>query len=135
MFLCARAAFRQMRAQSPQGGRIINNGSISAHTPRPGSVAYTSTKHAVTGMTKTLGLDGRPFGIAAGQIDIGNAKTELAASIAQGVPQADGSIKPEAMMDAQQVAEAVLHMASQPKGTNIPFLTVMATNMPWLGRG
>jgi NADP-dependent 3-hydroxy acid dehydrogenase YdfG len=135
MFLCARAAFRQMRAQDPQGGRIINNGSISAHTPRPGSVAYTSTKHAITGMTKTLGLDGRPFGIAAGQIDIGNAKTELAASIAKGVPQADGSIRPEAMMDVQQVAEALLHMASQPQGTNIPFLTVMATNMPWLGRG
>lgn len=135
MFLCARAAFRQMRQQDPQGGRIINNGSVSAHAPRPGSVAYTSTKHAITGLTKTLGLDGRPFGIACGQIDIGNARTELAAAIGQGVPQADGTIKPEPMMDVAQVAEAVLHMANQPAGTNIPFLSIMATNMPWLGRG
>lgn len=135
MFLCARAAFRQMRAQQSQGGRIINNGSVSAHTPRPGSVAYTSTKHAITGLTKTLALDGRSFGIACGQIDIGNARTELAARIAQGVPQADGSIRPEPMMDVAEVAGAVLHMASQPPGTNIPFLSIMATNMPWLGRG
>lgn len=135
MFLCARAAFRQMRAQSPQGGRIINNGSISAHAPRPGSVAYTSTKHAITGLTKSLALDGRPFGIACGQIDIGNAATDLAARIAQGVPQADGSIRPEPMMAVAEVADAVLHMASQPPGTNIPFLSIMATNMPWLGRG
>jgi len=135
MFLCARAAFRQMRRQAPQGGRIINNGSVSAHAPRPGSVAYTSTKHAITGLTKTLALDGRPFGIACGQIDIGNARTELAASIEKGVPQADGSIRPEPMMDVAQVAAAVLHMATQPEGANIPFLSIMATNMPWLGRG
>ncbi|WP_323035539.1 SDR family oxidoreductase [Pararhodobacter sp.] len=135
MFLCARAAFRQMRRQTPQGGRIINNGSVSAHVPRPGSVAYTSTKHAITGLTKTLGLDGRPFGIACGQIDIGNARTALAAAIEAGVPQADGTIKPEPMMDVADVAAAVLHMANQPAGTNIPFLSIMATNMPWLGRG
>lgn len=135
MFLCARAAFRQMRRQTPQGGRIINNGSVSAHAPRPGSVAYTSTKHAITGLTKTLGLDGRPFGIACGQIDIGNARTALAAAIEAGVPQADGTIKPEPMMDVADVAAAVLHMANQPAGTNIPFLSIMATNMPWLGRG
>jgi NAD(P)-dependent dehydrogenase (short-subunit alcohol dehydrogenase family) len=135
MFLCARAAFRQMRAQDPQGGRIINNGSISAHAPRPGSVAYTATKHAVTGLTKTLALDGRPFDIAAGQIDIGNARTDLAASISKGVPQADGSIKAEPMMDVGEVAQAVLYMATQPAGTNVPFLTVMATNMPFIGRG
>ena len=135
MFLCARAAFRQMRHQDPQGGRIINNGSVSAHAPRPGSVAYTSTKHAITGLTKTLALDGRPFGIACGQIDIGNARTELAAAIEQGVPQADGSLKGEPMMDVAEVAAAVLHMANQPAGTNIPFLSIMATNMPWLGRG
>ena len=135
MFLCARAAFRQMRRQDPIGGRILNNGSISAHAPRPGSVAYTSTKHAITGLTKTLALDGRPFGIAAGQIDIGNARTELAARIEKGVPQADGSIRPEPMMDVAEVAEAVLFMARQPAGTNVPFLTVMATTMPFVGRG
>jgi len=135
MFLCARAAFRQMRRQQPLGGRIINNGSVSAHAPRPGSVAYTSTKHAITGLTKTLALDGRPFDIACGQIDIGNARTDLAAKIEQGVPQADGSVRAEPMMDVAQVADAVLHMASQPKGTNVPFLSIMATNMPWLGRG
>lgn len=135
MFLCARAAFRTMRRQDPQGGRIINNGSVSAHAPRPGSVAYTATKHAITGLTKTLALDGRPFGIAAGQIDIGNARTELAAAIARGVPQADGSIKPEPMMDVSDVAKAVYHMATLPPGANIPFLSIMATNMPWLGRG
>jgi len=135
MFLCARAAFRQMRSQQPQGGRIINNGSISAHAPRPGSVAYTATKHGVTGLTKTLALDGRPFGIAAGQIDIGNARTDLAAQIARGVPQADGSLRAEPMMELPEVAAAVWHMATQPRGTNIPFLTIMATEMPWLGRG
>ena len=135
MFLCARAAFRQMRNQQPMGGRILNNGSVSAHAPRPGSVAYTATKHAITGLTKTLALDGRPFDIAAGQIDIGNARTELAAQIGQGVPQADGSIKAEPMMELPEVAAAVWHMANQPKGTNIPFLSIMATNMPWLGRG
>lgn len=135
MFLCARAAFRQMRRQKPQGGRIINNGSVSAHTPRPGSVAYTASKHAVTGLTKTLALDGRPFGIAAGQIDIGNARTELAAQIGKGVPQADGSIRAEPMMELEEVSGAVLHMASLPAGANIPFLNIMATKMPWLGRG
>ena len=135
MFLCARAAFRHMRRQDPQGGRIINNGSVSAHAPRPGSVAYTATKHAITGLTKTLALDGRPYGIAAGQIDIGNARTELAAAIARGVPQADGSIRPEPMMQVADVAAAVFHMASLPTGANIPFMSIMATNMPWLGRG
>lgn len=135
MFLCARAAFRQMRRQAPMGGRIINNGSVSAHAPRPGSVAYTSTKHAITGLTKTLALDGRPFDIAAGQIDIGNAMTELAAQIGAGVPQADGSIRAEPMMSVDEVAAAVLLMATLPTGTNIPFLSIMATAMPWLGRG
>lgn len=135
MFLCARAAFRHMRQQSPQGGRIINNGSVSAHAPRPGSVAYTATKHAITGLTKTLALDGRPFDIACGQIDIGNAQTELAASIAQGVPQADGTVRAEPMMRVETVADAVWHMANLPQGANIPFLSIMATNMPWLGRG
>jgi NADP-dependent 3-hydroxy acid dehydrogenase YdfG len=135
MFLCARAAFRQMRAQDPQGGRIINNGSISAHAPRPGSVAYTATKHAVTGLTKTLALDGRPFGIACGQIDIGNAATEMAAKMAKGVPQADGSVRAEAMMNVTEVANAVLAMATQPPGTNILTMTIMATNMPFVGRG
>ncbi|MBI1218382.1 MAG: SDR family NAD(P)-dependent oxidoreductase [Rhodobacteraceae bacterium] len=135
MFYCARAAFRQMRAQAPQGGRIINNGSISAHAPRPGSVAYTATKHAITGLTKTLSLDGRPFDIACGQIDIGNAATEMAAKMAKGVPQADGSIRAEAMMDAREVAEAVLHMAALPLSTNVQFMTIMATRMPFVGRG
>ncbi len=135
MFLCARAAFRAMRRQVPQGGRIINNGSVSAHAPRPGSVAYTATKHAVTGLTKTLALDGRPFGIAAGQIDIGNARTDLIAQVGAGAMQADGSIRPEPMMELPEVASAVLHMASLPQGANIPFLSIMATNMPWLGRG
>lgn len=135
MFLCARAAFGHMRRQDPMGGRIINNGSIAAHSPRPGSVGYTTTKHAITGLTKTLALDGRPFDIACGQIDIGNARTELAARMESGVKQADGSIRPEPMIDLEPVAQSVLHMASQPKGVNIPFLTVMATNMPFIGRG
>ena len=135
VFLCTQHAFRMMKQQQPAGGRIINNGSISAHAPRPGSVAYTATKHAITGLTKTLALDGRPFCIAAGQIDIGNARTDLAAAIARGVPQADGSIKPEPMMDVSDVAKAVYHMATLPPGANIPFLSIMATNMPWLGRG
>jgi NAD(P)-dependent dehydrogenase (short-subunit alcohol dehydrogenase family) len=134
-FLCARAAFRQMRKQTPQGGRIINNGSISAHAPRPGSVAYTSTKHAITGLTRTLALDGRPFDIACGQIDIGNALTEMAMPMTKGVPQADGSIAVEATMDPQNVADAVVHMASLPLGANILFMTVMATKMPFVGRG
>ncbi len=135
MFLCARAAFRQMRTQSPQGGRIINNGSISAHAPRPGSVAYTSTKHAITGLTKTLALDGRPFEIACGQIDIGNAVTEMTAAMASGVRQADGSLQAEDRMDVGHVAEAVFHMASLPLGANVLFTTLMASKMPLVGRG
>ena len=135
VFLAARAAFRVMRAQSPQGGRIINNGSISAHVPRPGSAPYTASKHAVTGITRAFSLDGRPFDIACGQVDIGNALTQLAERMQRGVPQADGSIKAEPMMDAQRVAEAVMYMATQPEGTNIQFLTVMATKMPFIGRG
>lgn len=134
-FLCARAAFSLMRRQKPQGGRIINNGSISAHAPRPGSVAYTATKHAVTGLTKTLALDGRPFDIACGQIDIGNAATDMVARMRQGVPQADGAIRPEATMDVRHVADAVLHMASLPLDANVLFMTVMASKMPFVGRG
>jgi NAD(P)-dependent dehydrogenase (short-subunit alcohol dehydrogenase family) len=135
MFLCARAAFGLMRRQTPQGGRIINNGSISAHAPRPGSAPYTTSKHAVTGLTKTLALDGRRFDIACGQIDIGNALTEMAAAFPNGVPQADGSIRAEPVMDTADVALAVLHMASLPLSTNIPFLTIMARDMPYIGRG
>ena len=135
VFLCARAAFARMRAQNPQGGRIINNGSISAHAPRPGSIAYTAAKHAVTGITRTLSLDGRPFNIACGQIDIGNAMSGMADRMAKGVPQADGSIKPEAMMDVSVVADTLFHMASLPDGANVQFVTVMATNMPFIGRG
>ncbi|MTH33485.1 SDR family NAD(P)-dependent oxidoreductase [Paracoccus limosus] len=135
MFLCARAAFRQMRRQDPMGGRIINNGSISADVPRPGSVPYTVSKHAVTGLTRTLSLDGRPFNIACGQIDIGNALTDMAQAMTKGVPQADGSVRVEPVMDATEVARAVWHMATMPEGTNIQWLTVMATNMPYIGRG
>lgn len=135
MFLCARAAFGLMRRQAPQGGRIINNGSISAHAPRPGSAPYTMSKHAVTGLTRTLALDGRRFDIACGQIDIGNAATEMAAAFPKGVPQADGAIRPEPVFDVDHVARAVLHMASLPLDTNIPFLTLMARDMPFLGRG
>jgi NAD(P)-dependent dehydrogenase (short-subunit alcohol dehydrogenase family) len=135
MFLCARAAFGQMRRQSPQGGRIINNGSISAHVPRPGSVPYTMSKHAVTGLTRTLGLDGRAFNIACGQIDIGNALTDMAARFTGGVPQADGSIRAEPVMDVAHVADAVLHMASLPLLVNVPFMTLMARDMPYIGRG
>lgn len=135
MFLCARAAFGLMRRQSPQGGRIINNGSISAHAPRPGSAPYTTSKHAVTGLTKTLALDGRRFDIACGQIDIGNALTDMAVAFTEGVPQADGSVKVEPVMDVGHVAEAVLHMASLPLSANIPFLTIMARDMPFVGRG
>ena len=133
--LCARAAFAQMRHQTPQGGRIINNGSISAHAPRPGSTAYTTTKHAITGLTKCLSLDGRPFNIACGQIDIGNALTEMAMPMTKGVPQADGSIKIEATMDPDHIAESVAHMAGFPLETNVQFMTVMATKMPFVGRG
>jgi NAD(P)-dependent dehydrogenase (short-subunit alcohol dehydrogenase family) len=134
-FLCARAAFRVMRAQTPQGGRIINNGSISAHAPRPGSVPYTATKHAITGLTKTLALDGRPFEIACGQIDIGNALTDMASTMTSGMPQANGAIAPEPVMDVQRVAEAVVYMAGLPLDANVLFLTVMATKMPFVGRG
>lgn len=135
VFNCARAAFRVMRAQDPQGGRIINNGSVSAHAPRPGSIGYTTSKHAVTGITRSISLDGRPFNIACGQIDIGNALTDMAVAMTKGVPQADGTTKVEAVMDAQVVADTVLHMASLPDGANVQFVTVMATNMPFIGRG
>lgn len=135
VFICARAAFRVMRAQDPQGGRIINNGSVSAHAPRPGSIAYTTSKHAVTGITRSVSLDGRAFNIACGQIDIGNALTDMAVAMTRGVPQADGSLKVEPVMDAQVVADTVMHMASLPEGANVQFVTVMATNMPFVGRG
>ena len=135
MFLAARAAFGVMRRQAPQGGRIINNGSISAHAPRPGSVAYTTTKHAITGLTKALELDGRAFGITCGQIDIGNARTALSAGFDQGMAQADGSRRPEPMMDLDPVVEAVLLMARMPAEATVPFLTVTARAMPWIGRG
>ena len=135
MFLCARAAFGQMRHQSPQGGRIINNGSISAYVPRPGSTPYTMSKHAVTGLTRTLGLDGRAFNIACGQIDIGNALTEMARAQTKGVQQADGTIRVEPTMDEAEVAAAVLHMASLPLSVNVPFMTIMARDMPFIGRG
>jgi len=134
-FLCARAAFRAMRTQTPQGGRIINNGSISAHAPRPGSAPYTSTKHAITGLTKSLSLDGRQFDICASQIDIGNALTEMAQAMTTGMPQADGSVRPEAVMDVAHVASSVLHMASLPLDANVQFMTVMASKMPFIGRG
>jgi NADP-dependent 3-hydroxy acid dehydrogenase YdfG len=124
-----------MKAQSPQGGRIINNGSISAHAPRPNSAPYTSTKHAVTGLTKSISLDGRAFNIACGQIDIGNAVTEISARMATGTQQANGQIAIEAMMDVQHVANAVVHMASLPLEANVQFMTVMATKMPFVGRG
>jgi NAD(P)-dependent dehydrogenase (short-subunit alcohol dehydrogenase family) len=135
MFLCIQAAFRVMKDQDPRGGRIINNGSISAHAPRPNSAPYTATKHAVTGLTKCASLDGRKYDIACSQIDIGNAMTELAARMAKGVPQADGSIKPEAMMNVREVASAVLYMASLPLDTNVQFMTIMASKMPFVGRG
>ena len=134
-FLCARAAFGAMRRQNPMGGRIINNGSVSAYAPRPGSVPYTATKHAITGLTKTLALDGRPFDIACGQVDIGNALTDMARAMTVGVPQANGTMAVEAVMDVQRVADAVLHMASLPLDTNVLFMTVMATKMPFVGRG
>lgn len=135
MFYCIQEAFRVMKDQDPRGGRIINNGSISAHAPRPNSAPYTATKHAVTGLTKCASLDGRKYDIACGQIDIGNAMTELAARMAKGVPQADGSIKPEAMMRVSEVASAALYMASLPIDTNVQFMTIMATKMPFVGRG
>lgn len=135
MFLCTQAAFRVMKAQVPRGGRIINNGSISAHAPRPNSAPYTATKHAVTGLTRSTSLDGRAFDIACGQIDIGNALTEMTARMTQGVPQADGSVRAEPTMDVQHVASTVLHMASLPLTANVQFATVMATRMPFVGRG
>ena len=135
MFNCARAAFRHMRHQNPQGGRIINNGSISADAPRWRSLPYTTTKHAITGMTKSLSLDGRLFDIACGQIDIGNALTDMTEDMATGKPQADGSMKPEPTMDVQHVADAVLNMAELPLEANVQFITIMATKMPLVGRG
>ena len=134
-FLCTQHAFRLMKAQQPMGGRIINNGSISAHTPRPNSVAYTATKHAMTGMTKAAALDGRSHNIAVGQIDIGNAATDMTTAMAQGMLQADGSVRSEARMDVQHVADAVVHMAGLPLNANVLFMTVMATGMPFVGRG
>ncbi len=134
-FLCTREAFRQMKRQSPQGGRIINNGSISAQTPRPGSVAYTATKHAMTGLTKTAALDGRAWNIAVGQIDIGNAASEMTAAMTAGIRQADGSLKSEPVMDIHHAAQAVLQMANLPLSANVLQMTVMATAMPFVGRG
>jgi len=134
-FLCAQEAMRMMKAQDPQGGRIINNGSISAQTPRPNSAPYTATKHAITGLTKSIALDGRPFNIACGQIDIGNAATEMTERMQQGVPQANGAMMIEPRMDVQHVADAVLHMANLPLETNILTMTIMATKMPLAGRG
>ena len=135
MFLCTQEAFRLMKSQEPRGGRIINNGSISAHAPRPNSAPYTATKHAVTGLTKSTSLDGRKYDIACGQIDIGNAATDLAARMASGVPQANGQIAVEPLMDVAHVANAIVHMASLPLEANVQFMTVMATKMPFVGRG
>ncbi|MCA3453479.1 MAG: SDR family oxidoreductase [Rhodobacter sp.] len=135
MFLVARAAFGMMRRQNPQGGRIINNGSISAAVPRPGTAPYTMSKHAVTGLTRSLGLDGRAFNIACGQIDIGNAATDMVAAMPKGVPQADGSLRAEPVMDVRLVADAVLQMARLPLDVSVPFMTIMARDMPFLGRG
>ena len=134
-FLCTQEAFKIMKSQDPRGGRIINNGSISAHAPRPNSAPYTATKHAMTGLTKSTALDGRQYDIACGQIDIGNALTEMAAVMTRGVPQANGSLAVEAVMDVQHVARAVLHMAELPLDTNVLFMTIMATKMPFVGRG
>lgn len=134
-FLCAQAAYRQMKGQTPRGGRIINNGSVSAHVPRPRSVAYTATKHALTGLTKSLALDGRPYRIAVGQIDIGNAATEMTERMRAGVPQANGEIAPEPVMDVADVARTVRHMAELPLEANVQFATVLATGMPYVGRG
>jgi NAD(P)-dependent dehydrogenase (short-subunit alcohol dehydrogenase family) len=135
MFLCARAAFRTMKAQRPAGGRIINNGSLSATSPRPHSAPYTATKHAVTGLTRSLALDGRALGIACGQIDVGNARTELAARLADGALQPSGRVQPEPLLDVAHVGRAVAHMASLPLDANVLFLTVMASGMPFVGRG
>ena len=134
-FYCLAAAFKLMREQSPMGGRIINNGSISAHAPRPGSIAYTATKHAVTGLTRAASLDGRPFDIAVGQIDIGNVASDMTEKMVQGVPQADGSVRPEARMDLVSVTDTFMAMANLPLSANVLFMTVMATKMPYVGRG
>lgn len=134
-FLVASAAFRMMQSQSPQGGRIINNGSISAHAPRYNSAPYTASKHAITGLTKSISLDGRPYNIACGQIDIGNCASEMTERMSKGVPQADGTLKPEPTMDVRYVADAVLRMAELPLSANVLFQTIMATNMPFVGRG
>ena len=134
-FLCTQQAFKLMKAQSPQGGRIINNGSISAHTPRPSSAPYTTSKHGITGLTKSTSLDGRKYDIACGQIDIGNAATDMAARMAKGVPQANGEIAAEPLMDVDHVAKAILYMDSLPLDANVQFMTVMATKMPFIGRG
>lgn len=134
-FICAKVAFALMRAQDPQGGRIINNGSVSAYVPRYGSAAYTASKHAITGLTRSISLDGRAYSIACGQIDIGNALTEMAERMTRGVPQADGSIAVEPVIDVNHVAKSVLHMAELPLDANVQFMTVMATNMPFIGRG
>ncbi|MFP5407424.1 MAG: SDR family oxidoreductase, partial [Gammaproteobacteria bacterium] len=135
LFMCTQWAFRLMKDQTPRGGRIINNGSISAHTPRPRAAAYTATKHAVTGLTKSLSLDGRRYGIACGQIDIGNAATEMTSAMGQGVRQADGSVRPEPTFDPAHVAQAVLQMANLPLEVNVLSMTIMATKMPFVGRG
>jgi NAD(P)-dependent dehydrogenase (short-subunit alcohol dehydrogenase family) len=135
VFLCTQGAIRLMKAQSPQGGRIINNGSISASAPRPNTAPYTSTKHAVTGLTKSTALDGRPFDIACGHIDIGNAATDMTLKALEGLPQADGSVRPEPRMDLNEAARAVAYMASLPLSANVLFMTVMATKMPFVGRG
>ena len=135
LFVCSQEAFKIMKDQNPRGGRIINNGSISAHTPRPRSAPYTATKHAISGLTKSLALDGRPYDIACGQIDIGNAFTELAAKMARGVPQADGQVRVEPLIDVAHVGQAVLQMANLPLDANVLFMTLMATKMPFVGRG
>jgi NAD(P)-dependent dehydrogenase (short-subunit alcohol dehydrogenase family) len=134
-FLVAQGAFRLMKSQRPRGGRIVNNGSVSAHVPRPNSAPYTSTKHAITGLTRSLSLDGRAHDIACGQIDIGNAETEMASATAKGAPQANGSMMPEPMFDPRHVAEAISYMAGLPPDANVQFITVMATKMPFIGRG
>jgi NAD(P)-dependent dehydrogenase (short-subunit alcohol dehydrogenase family) len=134
-FFCAREAVRMMKRQNPRGGRIINNGSISAHVPRPNSAPYTATKHAITGLTKSISLDGRSWNIACGQIDIGNAATEMTERMREGVPQADGTKKPEPRMDVKHVADAIVYMATLPLDANVQFITVMATAMPYMGRG
>ncbi|WP_336486506.1 SDR family oxidoreductase [Methylobacterium nigriterrae] len=134
-FLCTRAAFRMMKAQDPRGGRIINNGSISAQVPRPNSAPYAATKHAITGLTRATSLDGRPHDIACGQIDIGNAETDMTRGFAEGARQADGSIRPEPVIDARHVADAVVYMAGLPLSANVQFMTVVATKMPYIGRG